>query len=257
MAPIRSRRQSITTKNYAENDDGDDHDHEQYVDSGDEYVPPAKKNCRTKQKTRSGLTRKERLERLKKISAKYAASSSESVPSQQTNQVDISQENKVEINNFDHLFTDNERETNERETNNRSIIVNNKTVQETTAHVLNSNYQIIQKQNENLSMDPVMQMMLKFQGQIELMIDEFTLLRRQVCRLELKAAGLSNKSDDKVQNEVTPEDLLDFNQTLHREGLPLKTCVETNDFELKLKANPDFRNRIVRISNIRMTSLII
>lgn len=83
-------------------------------------------------------------------------------------------------------------------------------------------------------------LILGLQSQISDLNKSVLLLRKQVARVELKSVNLGS-----VNAAVQPEELLDFESMLAGEGLPLKTCVETNDFENKLRNDTDFRKKIV------------
>lgn len=78
---------------------------------------------------------------------------------------------------------------------------------------------------------------------------ELVLLRKQVARIELKQISwpVGNDGNARHSNNVVigSDDLFDFDTSLAKEGLPLKTCVEINDFEMKLKKEPQYKLKIV------------
>lgn len=245
MASERQCRMRKVAPNYNQTAAEDEDEEEPFIDSGEEYVLPTKKIGQTGQvQSRKKLTRHERIERLKKISEKYDTNLPRSSSSQQTNsQMEIAQENDVKISNINHLFADNEVLSNEDGVEKGGEVL---------AELQLPIHQIVQEENFHVTKDPVMRIMLKIQGQIEALTDEVTLLRRQVCRVELKAAGMSSSTDGNGGSNasvIIEKDLLDFKRTLREHGLPLETCVETNDFEQKLRQDADYRNKIVR-SNI-------
>lgn len=94
------------------------------------------------------------------------------------------------------------------------------------------------------------EIMLQMQNQITDLAHEIKTLRMQVARVEMKSMQMcscANLSRPGSSNSLIDSDmLLDFEGTLSREGLPLKTCVEINDFELKLRTD-EYRTKMVRI----------
>lgn len=78
-------------------------------------------------------------------------------------------------------------------------------------------------------------------------------LRKQVSRLEMKTLGgpACNTFD------YQPEILLDFDASLAREGLPISTCVELNEFEINLRQDSKYREKIVSSSLFICLSLFI
>lgn len=84
-------------------------------------------------------------------------------------------------------------------------------------------------------------------------LDNMNLLRRQICRVELKSAGLTNNLNGNVSSNniehlegTNPDDFLNLPATLAAEGLPVGTCVETNELEMRLRNDPAYRTRLVR-----------
>lgn len=104
----------------------------------------------------------------------------------------------------------------------------------------------------------IMGMLLKLQDSHDELLGKVDLLRKQVSRLEMKSLGLStaNKSDSQISIPIQPEHLLDFDATLAQEGLPIGTCVELNEFEMKLKRDSEYKEKLVRIFLHFLLSLI-
>lgn len=77
---------------------------------------------------------------------------------------------------------------------------------------------------------------LAIESQIVELTKVVNLMRKQMSRIELKSM-------------VSPQDedvLSDFESSLANENLPLKTCIEVNDFEAKLRNNSEYRNKMVK-----------
>lgn len=70
-------------------------------------------------------------------------------------------------------------------------------------------------------------------------------LRKQVCRLEMKTLGVPTSNDFASKLSIQPELLLDLDSTLSQEGLPIATCVQLNVFEMKLKEDSKYREKLV------------
>lgn len=108
-----------------------------------------------------------------------------------------------------------------------------------------------QERAENLvTEDRKMSLILEMLDQISEMNNNLMLLRKQVARLELKSIGWPMGSDGRARlslnsDGIDSDDLMNFEERLAREGLPLKTCVEVNDFEKKLRSDPEFRKKLV------------
>lgn len=74
------------------------------------------------------------------------------------------------------------------------------------------------------------------------LIGSVNALRKQVARLEMKSIG---GPSGVLQDEIQPDFLIDFEDSLTREGLPITTCVELNDFELRLRKDGAYRKKMV------------
>lgn len=96
----------------------------------------------------------------------------------------------------------------------------------------------------------VLSVMNDMQNQLVDLGKNVTLLRKQLARLELKSIGWPIGDDGKAKmanTAIEADDLINFDSLLSNEGLPLKTVVETNDFEIKLRDNPNFKSKIVSL----------
>lgn len=92
----------------------------------------------------------------------------------------------------------------------------------------------------------IMDVVQEMSGRITDLTNNVNLLRKQVSRIELKSMHASNVVRGSSDNLHFDSDaLLDLDSALDREGLPLKTCVEINDFEKKLR-DTQFRSKMVR-----------
>lgn len=71
-------------------------------------------------------------------------------------------------------------------------------------------------------------------------------LRKQMARMEMKSLGIaaSNTSDPKM---MTPDLFCNSDATLATEGFPIATCIELNEFEVKLKTDCKYREKMVSV----------
>lgn len=94
----------------------------------------------------------------------------------------------------------------------------------------------------------LVQMIQQMRDQITDLAHDITILRKQVARVEMKSTPMcsfGNSSRPGSSNSlIDPDMLFDFEGTLSREGLPLKTCAEINQFELKLKGD-EYRTKLI------------
>lgn len=105
----------------------------------------------------------------------------------------------------------------------------------------------------------VAQLMLEMRNQMNDLCGNVTILRKQMARVELKSLQMcscmgrsrSQMSPDSIDSDM----LFDFEGALSREGLPLKTVDEVNDFERKLKSS-EYRMKLVRIFVFNSSSLM-
>lgn len=86
-------------------------------------------------------------------------------------------------------------------------------------------------------------MVLGLRDSINEMINNVTLVRKQISRLEMKSlGGLALKNP---MNEIDSELLLDLDDALAKEGLPIRTRDELNQFEAKLRLDMEYRAKLV------------
>lgn len=113
---------------------------------------------------------------------------------------------------------------------------------------------VLKDTSPSQSSDTVLNLILNMQEKISQLSDNMFLLRKQVCRLELKATGLPVGSDGRahfsndsegINIKIDPSDLLNFKSTLAREGLPIKTSVEVAALETKLGNSESYRTKLV------------
>lgn len=76
-----------------------------------------------------------------------------------------------------------------------------------------------------------------------------TLLRKQVSRLELKAVGVPVLGHSEPNMNIDQEIMLDLDAAFTKEGLPISLCVELNQFEGKLRQDNQFKEKMVRFYN--------
>lgn len=248
IEPIRKRK---IIGSYAETSLKSDNNSIDCDDRDPDFIPPLKKFPKTnKAKSKAAIktrpTKQERLQRLKKISEKYGRFSGEKIVQPEiveqhvaleqpmTTQQDT--ENLVNISNFDDLFD----------------IYENTKVEIIEKDVVTEPSQVpsINCVDENFTDSNV-----DVKNHIINLVNIVTLLRKQVARIEFKISSYPNgqsMTDNTARYSnnglnVEADDLLDFDSTLAREGLPLKTCVEANDFDFKLGNQPQYRTKVVCI----------
>lgn len=92
----------------------------------------------------------------------------------------------------------------------------------------------------------VLDVVLGLRDSVSEIISNLTLVRKQICRLEVKSMGAHGPAFNVAAgNEVNPELLLDLDDALAKEGIPIKTCVELNEIEVKLRRDPKYRQKLV------------
>lgn len=193
------------------------------------------------------LSAKERLNRLKqKFSSKNP--SSEIAIAHCSNQTNVASQNndvgkendidkqlesseKASFASYNHFFDD------EGDSSERSVVNKNEVVD------------FEQFPSGHGPQNSVLDVVLELREQMHEMMSNFTLMRKQICRLELKSLAASN-GRSAFQNEIEPELLLDLDEALAKEGLPIKTSVELNDFERKLRQDTKYRTKLVSITII-------
>lgn len=72
---------------------------------------------------------------------------------------------------------------------------------------------------------------------------DLQILRKQMARLEMKTMGCGQTSNNQMC--IQPELLLDFDASIAEEGLPITTCVNLNEFEIKLRQDTKYREKLV------------
>lgn len=94
---------------------------------------------------------------------------------------------------------------------------------------------------------PLLDLILDLRNGINELTCNVNSLRKQVARMEMKTLGGPATNNSEVQMNIPPELFYDFDATLAAEGFPLSTCVQLNDFEIKLRNDPKYREKMVSI----------
>lgn len=269
MLSRKSKKPTTFSVNLDDLDDVDDVNKDPYHDSDDgqdpDFVPKPSKKKRPSEKQfhlRKAPTRRERLDRLKRISQKYK--SNENVTKSQSSIIqnpthkNISNGDRSDAN-FDSLFSDdvqiNDMDSRLNETNHSLHLIQEvqppSPVQATTTALSDIR---LPPQAQN-ALCPLVDMVLDLQGKISDLNNNVILLRKQVSRVELKTIGWPIGLDGRAHvisngleevSAVCSEDLLDFESLLARDGLPKTTCVEINELEAKLRSDLQYRTKLVR-----------
>lgn len=189
---------------------------------------------------------------MKKISLKYAdtskANKAETIDDSSTKESRTGT-HEIIFNNFDGFFDSNIKST-EKPTNLDALIVcienvvqSSKPVQNNPSELLNIVLKILSKLTDLI--DEMQSLKIE-------LFDNMNFLCRQICRLELKSAGVGinlngNVSSNNIEcmEGTTPDDFLNLPATLAAEGLPVGACVETNELELRLRSDAAYRTRLV------------
>lgn len=212
----------------------------------------------SKRPAKNKLSPKERIARLnRKIQATQQSSNCSSTPvsSNQTkttivvsssndsgvligtgknddNRLGISVPNKPEpsppdsfLDNFDHLFDSKE-------------ISHSTVVKEEPPNEVPS--------NSDATTNTILNLVLGLRDGMGALMSNFNSLRKQVTRLEIKTSGSSATDHSVNQLCIQPDILMDFDGTLAKEGFPIPTCVQLNDFEKKLRQDVEYREKMVR-----------
>lgn len=205
----------------------------------DYQLPKKPRVEKNQKKVRKQLSNHERLKRLKsRISTKYGAA-----PVLNNGENDRSAANEICIDEicFDSLFESIPIE----EALHESIIA----IEHDSLIAKNDNATKTVNQIEIESAISEPDRFLELCDMIADMNRELVLLRKQVARIELKQMSWPVGNDGNVRHSnnvaIGSDDLFDFDTSLAKEGLPLKTCVEMNDFEKKLKNEPQYKLKIV------------
>lgn len=202
------------------------------------YQPEKKRKCEKKEaelislssimgdyfKPKSKLTPRQRLKRLnakfeqKKTPSEIKSNRIQTVAAAET---DASQ---IIANNYDVFFDAKEAQQM------HSVKTDDPTVVPSSAHDDN-----VQKRILNL--------MLGLQDGISVLKTDLQMMRRQIARLEMKSMGCGQTTTNEMR--IQPELLLDFDASLAKEGLPIGTCVELNELEIKLRQDTKLREKLV------------
>lgn len=82
--------------------------------------------------------------------------------------------------------------------------------------------------------------------QLDDVMANVVLLRKQVSRLELKGLGVPVVGHSEPNMNIDQEIILDLDAAFTKEGLPISLCVELNQFEGKLRQDNQFKEKMVR-----------
>lgn len=263
----RKCRTATTVYVNSDLDDMNDVSKDPYHDSDDgqdpNFEPQPPKKIRHSKKViplKKGPTRRERLERLNRISQKYNSKTNLSkspnaiLPNSSNQRIsnDDDDSNNA-LANYDVLFIDDVKTYDVNE-NAFSRVATHSQVQITEQQSFTPVPAPTSAQPQN-DLCPLVDMVLDLQGKISDLNNNVMLLRKQVSRVELKTIGwpigldgrahvISNGSEE--VNAVGSEDLLDLESLLAREGLPKTTCIEINDLEARLRSDNQYRTKLVR-----------
>lgn len=61
----------------------------------------------------------------------------------------------------------------------------------------------------------------------------------------MKSLGGPGVNSGEIQKSMPPETFYNLDATLAAEGFPIRTIVELNDFEIKLRKEPKYREKMV------------
>lgn len=78
-------------------------------------------------------------------------------------------------------------------------------------------------------------------NQIIELTNAINLMRKQMSRIEMKSMEF-RRTPGAIDGDI----LMDFESSLANEKLPLKTCIEVNEFEMKLRQDSEYRNKMVK-----------
>lgn len=174
------------------------------------------------------LTRKQRIERLKQKSAKFELSKQLANVSTDPRAVSVLNESQMPssiiFENHDHLFNDDKEEDKHGSSSCTS---------------LSESLHIVSDDGPGVN-NPVMTTLLEMQQQIVELTKTVNILRKQVTRIEIKSSKTNGDAGDDAFMQS-----MDFDLSLSKENLPLKSCVEVNDLELKLRHEPQYGNKLV------------
>lgn len=99
---------------------------------------------------------------------------------------------------------------------------------------------------KNGSDNAVLNLVLGLRDGMYEMMNNFKLLSKQVSRIEMKTLRGPAFNNCEYEMSIEPELLLNFDDSLAKEGLPITTCVGLNEFEVKLREDRKYREKLVR-----------
>lgn len=171
---------------------------------------------------KSKLTKKQRLERLK---AKFGKKKtpSESTSSSRIATVSGSQTDASEMisNNYDALFDAEEAQ-----------------------HSVKTEQTVIPSSAPNDDVQKrILDLIFGLRDGMNVLQADMQTMRRQLARLEMKSMGCGQTSSNEMR--IQPELLIDFDASLAKEGLPIRTCVELNEMEIQLRQDTKLREKLV------------
>ncbi|XP_055307015.1 uncharacterized protein LOC129571263 [Sitodiplosis mosellana] len=235
------KRKSVKANFIPENESDIENRDPFHVSFGDEepdYVPPSKK---PKQSIKKGVgqrkkrTRRERLARLSLIAEKYA-------------QVDVAgpssnsiEQDKMpagyESTNIDNLFES--IDSNEK-------VINDEYIQPGPTEKSQS---LVESQHTDSDLESVIQ---RLEVRMDEMVNSILLIRKQLCRIEMKthSSPFANERSPSYMTDVEENELFDLQKTLVREGLPLRTSSEVENFEARLENQPEFRRKLIALLSV-------
>lgn len=215
-------------------------------------------------KSKRQLTASERIARLKRKTAEFAAKRKSFTP-ENVSDNDSNQANKSQIQNcssktLDRMFdtandddvveligsqTEKKGDSHHSDDSTSNVSSSKREVASESLTVVNLPSHEVADKNLDL-----VQLILQMQSQMTEMGHSLTILRKQISRVEVKSmqtCSCMGHSRSRMSNEFINEDILyDFEGELSREGLPLATCVEINEFEKKLR-NDAYRAKIISL----------
>lgn len=97
-------------------------------------------------------------------------------------------------------------------------------------------------QNDNA----ILNLVLELRDGMSAMLDNFKMLSKQMARIEMKTLRGPPLNNCEYDMNIAPELLLNLDDSLAKEGIPITTCVELNEFEAKLRQDRKYREKLVR-----------
>lgn len=238
-----------------QSDDCEETDPYDTDDNDKDYVPEKKKKNSEQVIPKRRLTPKERIERLKSkmnvgILKKNISipNSSDTIPSQSSKleTVDDDQQHVINLDtNYNHFFSEENSDSCEKmrtDENSSPIPI----LQVETCGTFPAQQQPACTENSS-----TVHLMIKVLAHLKDIQHDVFALRKQVARIEAKSIGLtqqlSKSSNGSCEWDDGEEIVMDFEASLAREGLPLKTLTAVDNLEEKLSQNPDYKTKLVKI----------